>query len=107
MGFDPYNRSLKFQEFNSQNGSSLGSVRVHSFTLSYIFESMRYDSLASLLACNLANPCLGREPKARVATFTLVGCVNKALDLVLSKKSIKNGFRVNLAFESKGYGWKD
>jgi hypothetical protein len=27
------------------------------------------DSRASLLACNLASPCLDREPKARVVTM--------------------------------------
>jgi len=43
-------------------------VRVHSLTFSYIPGSMKCDSWASLLAHNLANPCLGREPKARVAT---------------------------------------
>jgi hypothetical protein len=52
----------------SQSGSSLGGVRVHSFTLSYTPGSMRCDSRASLLARNLASPCLAREPKAKVAT---------------------------------------
>jgi hypothetical protein len=37
MGFDPCNRALKIQESiwdsNTQHGSSLGSVRVHSLTL--------------------------------------------------------------------------
>ncbi len=37
MGFDPYNCVLNVREsdwdFNSYNGSSLGSVRVHSLTL--------------------------------------------------------------------------
>jgi hypothetical protein len=37
MGVDPYNDALKIWESiwnsNSQNGSSLGSVRVHSLTL--------------------------------------------------------------------------
>jgi hypothetical protein len=37
MGFDPCNRTLKIQESiwdsNSQHGSSLVSVRVHSLTL--------------------------------------------------------------------------
>ncbi len=42
--------------------NSLESVRVHSLTLFCIFENMRCDSQASLLACNLANPCLGRKP---------------------------------------------
>jgi hypothetical protein len=54
---------------NSQNGSSLGSVRVHSLTLSYTLRSMRCDSWASLLAHALASPCLGLEPKAKVETF--------------------------------------
>ncbi len=37
-------------------------------TLSYIPGSMRHDSWTSLLARNLASPCLGRESKARVVT---------------------------------------
>jgi len=36
-------------------------VRVHSLTLSFTLELL-------VLACNLASPCLGCEPKARVAT---------------------------------------
>jgi hypothetical protein len=55
-------------DFNSQNGSSLGGVRVHSLTLSYTPENMRCDFRASLLAYTLASPCLGCKPKARVAT---------------------------------------
>jgi hypothetical protein len=39
LGFDPYNRPLKIQEStktpNSQSGSSLTSVRVHSLTFSF------------------------------------------------------------------------
>jgi len=39
LGFDPYNCSLEdlrvHQDSNSQSGSSLGSVRVHSLTLSF------------------------------------------------------------------------
>jgi hypothetical protein len=38
---------------------------------------MRFESWASLLACNLANPCLGREPKARVATISKRPLINK------------------------------
>jgi hypothetical protein len=72
MCVDPCNCSLKILESiwdsNSHNGSSLGSVRVHSVTLFCTLGNMRYDFRASLLACNLANPCLGHEPKARVAT---------------------------------------
>jgi hypothetical protein len=40
LGFDPCNCSLKIQKStrtpNSQSGSSIGSVKVHSFTLSFI-----------------------------------------------------------------------
>jgi len=54
---------------NSQNGSSLGSVRVHSFTFSYTLESMRCDFWASLLACTLASPCFGYKPKVKVVTI--------------------------------------
>jgi hypothetical protein len=76
--FDPSKRSLKFLESfgdstltNSQHGSSLGSVRVHSLTLSGVF--------ALPGACDVTPgstsrpttsqpPCLGRKPNARVAT---------------------------------------
>jgi hypothetical protein len=64
MGFDPYNRSLKIRESTRiptpKMGAHLGVCDCqlsHSPTL-----------MASLLACALASPCLGREPKARVAT---------------------------------------
>ncbi len=74
MGFDPYNGSLKnsgvHRESNSQSGSSFGSVRVHSLTLSYILGSIRCASQASLLSCTFVSPCLGREPNARVVTFS-------------------------------------
>jgi hypothetical protein len=33
---------------------------------------MRCDSWASLLALTLASPCLGRKPKAKVATFAML-----------------------------------
>jgi len=33
---------------------------------------MWHDSRASLLACNLATPCLGCEPKARVVTLPII-----------------------------------
>jgi hypothetical protein len=55
---------------NSQSGSSLGSVRVYSLTLSCTPRNMWHDSWTSFLARNLATPCLGRKPKARVATFS-------------------------------------
>jgi len=59
------------QNSNSQSGSSVGSVEVHSFTLFYTFESMRCNSRASLLAYTFASPCLCHEPKARVGTIML------------------------------------
>ncbi len=54
---------------NSHNGSSFGSARVHSLAFFYIPGSMWCDFRASFLACNLAIPCLGHQPKARVATL--------------------------------------
>jgi hypothetical protein len=73
MGFDPCNHLLKIRE---SIGSPLGvqlpkweitwDVRVHSLTLFCTPRSMRCDYRASLLAHNLANPCLGPKPKARV-----------------------------------------
>jgi len=54
---------------NSESGSSLASVGVHSLTFSYTPESMKCDSWASLLARPFASPCLGCEPKAKVATI--------------------------------------
>jgi hypothetical protein len=70
MCFDPCNRSLKIWESiwdsNSQNGSSFESVKVHSLTLFCSPESVRCDSWVSLLACNLASPCFGCEPKVKL-----------------------------------------
>jgi len=44
-------------------------VRAYSLTLFYIPGSMQHDFQDSLLAHNLATPCLGCEPKARVMTM--------------------------------------
>jgi hypothetical protein len=54
-----------------------GSVWVHSLTLSYTPESMKYDSWASLLAHTSASFCLGREPRARVATKHVMKKIKK------------------------------
>ncbi len=51
------------RDSNSQNGGSFGSVSLHSHTLPH-FRDL-------LLACTLPNPCLGREPKVKVATKML------------------------------------
>jgi hypothetical protein len=74
MNFDPYNHPLKIQESiktldsNSQSGSSLGNVWVHSLTLSYTPNSMKCDSRASLLARTFTSLCLKRESKVMVTT---------------------------------------
>jgi hypothetical protein len=71
MGFDPYNRSENsgvHYDSNSQSGSSLWSVKIHSLTLSYTPKSMRCDSRASLLAYSLASLYFDREPKAKAVT---------------------------------------
>jgi hypothetical protein len=112
LRFDPCNRSLKFWESTGtpspKVGVCLGSVRVHSLTLSNTFShslalsctpgSMWCDSRASFCLDSRASSwlnsrasswftlglpfgphpcnslCLGREPKARVATSTLCKC---------------------------------
>jgi hypothetical protein len=75
IGFNPCNRSLKIPESietNSPSGSYLGSVRVHSLTLSCTPGNIAYVSRASLLSHTLASPCLGRKPKARVAIIIVL-----------------------------------
>jgi hypothetical protein len=52
----------------SQSGSCLGSVRVHSLTLSYTPKSMWCDSRASSWLATLQPFCFGHKPKAMVAT---------------------------------------
>jgi hypothetical protein len=54
-------------------------VKVHSFTFSFTLEL--------LLAYNLASPCLGREPKARVATAGLGKSIKKSNILSVEKKT--------------------
>jgi len=61
---------------NSQSGNSLGSVRVHSLTLSHTPRSMKCDSQALLLAHTFASPCLGHKPKARVVTCIICGYID-------------------------------
>ncbi len=67
MSFDPYNEDLEVHwDSNSQSGSPLGSVWVHSLTFSYTPESMKCDSHASFLAYTFASPYLHHEPKVKV-----------------------------------------
>jgi len=76
MNCDPCNRHLKIRECigtpTLKGGISLGSVGVHSLTLFYISESVNFDFQASLLAHTFVNICLGRKPKAKVATPTFM-----------------------------------
>jgi hypothetical protein len=75
MGFDPCNRSLKIQESiripTPKVGVHLGVWRFNSPTLLYFQPpgNMNCDYRASLLARAFTTPCLGRKPKARVATL--------------------------------------
>jgi hypothetical protein len=61
------------QNFNSQSGSSFGSVEVHRFTFSSTPRNMKYDSWASLLARAFVSHCFSCEPKAKVATMKTRG----------------------------------
>jgi hypothetical protein len=57
---------------------------VHSLTLFCTLGSIRCDSQAPLLTCNFANACLGREPKAKVATLLLklIFCILETSDQI-------------------------
>jgi hypothetical protein len=74
MSFDPYNNALKIQEYmwesNSQHGSSLGSVRVHSLTLFALPGACEMTLGCPFWLATFQPPCLGREPKVRVATLS-------------------------------------
>ncbi len=87
MGFGPYSRALKIWESiwnsNSHNGSSLGSVRVHSLTLFALPGTCEVIPMPLSWLATLQPPCLGREPKARVMTH-------------ISKNSFNLGLRTTL-----------
>ncbi len=57
----------------------IGECGVHSFTLSHIPKSMKCDFRASFLVRTFVCPCLGHEPKARVATPIILGQLNVIL----------------------------
>ncbi len=74
MGFDLCNCSMKIRESIETPTFKMGvhlGVWVFIPLHSYTFESMRCDSHASLLAHTFASPCLGRKPKARIATILI------------------------------------
>jgi hypothetical protein len=69
MGFDPCNRPQKIWKSIGTPTPKLGvHLGVWGNETLCTFQSMKCDSWASLLACNLASPCLGHEPKVRVTT---------------------------------------
>jgi hypothetical protein len=80
---------------------------VYSLTLSYTHMSMKCDSWASLLACTFASPCLGYEPKAKVATDwahiifnNLCNELDNGISMLRRMKGIRNIF-VNLPWYCK------
>jgi hypothetical protein len=78
------------EDSNSQSGSSLGSVEVHFLTLSHTFRSMKCDSQPSHLARSYPSPCLGREPKAKVATSHVIITVVKHSIFECKTKQMNN-----------------
>jgi len=73
LRFDLWNRPLKIRKSigtPTPKVEPFGGVKVHSLTP---FHSQEYVVWlpASFLAHNLTNPCLGCEPKARVATLSI------------------------------------
>jgi hypothetical protein len=96
LDFDPCNcflHSRIHQDSNSQGGSSFGSVKVHSLTLSFTLGLL-------FLAHNIANLYLGQEPKARVATCTMHPmCFDtKHQIFVLSNRETMFAFKFHLNF---------
>jgi hypothetical protein len=73
LSFDPCNRPLKIRKSTGtpipQSGTPLGCEGSFSHTFSCSWEYVVWLP-ASLLAHNLANPCLHREPKVRIATIS-------------------------------------
>ncbi len=72
---DLCNCALKIRESirdsNSQHGSSLGSVRVHSLTLFALPGACDVTPMCPSWPTTLQPPCLGHEPKAKVVTTSL------------------------------------
>jgi hypothetical protein len=76
MGFDPCNLALKiwesFWDSNSQHRSSLRSARVHSLTLFALLGACEMTLGSPFWPATLQPPCLGHEPKARVAIILVI-----------------------------------
>ncbi len=75
MGFDPCNRPLKIRESIGTLTNKMGiHLRVWRFIPSHFFVlPWAWDVIPRLplLARNLSSPCLGHEPKVKVATSLL------------------------------------
>ncbi len=80
MNFDPYSHPFKnsriHRESNFQSGSSFGSVKIHSLTLSYNPGSMKCEFRASFLACTFVSLCFDCKPKDKVTTLILMSTIN-------------------------------
>jgi hypothetical protein len=75
MGFSPYNRSLKIRKsFGTPTSQVKVALGVWGFTLSHSLAHAGIWNviLGFLSARNFASPCLGHEPKAKVATYLLM-----------------------------------
>jgi hypothetical protein len=76
------------RDSNSQSGSSLGNVGVHSLTLSHTLGNMKCDSRPSHLAHTFASPCLRYKPKVRVVTQILLNIISLNLCTSKSKRPL-------------------
>jgi hypothetical protein len=78
MGFDPYNCTLKIWKSIGTPTPNMEFTWACEGSFPHTLctpGSMWCDSRVFLLAHNLATPCLGHEPKARVATLSAIyGC---------------------------------
>jgi hypothetical protein len=79
---------------NSQNGNSLGSVKVHSLTFSYTLGNMKCDFQTSLLVPTFASPYFGCEPKIKVVTEKPTMTLESLVKLVSAQLEFKLGFQV-------------
>jgi hypothetical protein len=103
MSFDPYNHFLKIQESigtpTPKVRAHFGSVWVHSLKLSYTPGSIKCDSRVSLLDHTFASPCLGCEPKAKVATI-MWRCILKNIQKCFIKKYFQILFLMSKLFST-------
>jgi hypothetical protein len=77
MGFDPYNCSMKIWKFIGTPTSKMGThLGVWVFIPSYSLTLPRAWDVILGLPSWPASPCLGREPKDRIATKNLIWKLN-------------------------------